>query len=127
MVVVAAVIVILGFFFFLKLFGIVEKSTKVVEISKSSFSVIRNPDLDDRQKEAQTQAFAKELFSLFFFITIGSMLAIALPFALIWLMEFVNLVKVEDVIETTLSIECILVTVCISVLYFWLLHKKKSK
>lgn len=120
MVLVGGIVVVLGFILFVKLFGIVEKSSKVIRIAKSSLTVVRDADLDDLQKEIVMQKHAKELFYLFFLIATGSIVALAIPFVLIWLMEYAELLTVDEVIDATLSWEFIAATVVLSIGFFWL-------
>ncbi len=127
MTLVGAIVVVLGFIIIVKLFNLVEKSTKVIGIAKSAVSIVRDADIDDYQKEIAMQKYAKELFFLFFLITTISLLAIAIPFSFIWLMERAELLTVNEVIDTTLSLEFITVTVVLSIIFFWLVRKKNSE
>ena len=120
-----AMVLLVGFVAFMKLFGLVEKSIKVVNIAKLSITIVQDASLDDNQKESMMQKHAKELFSLFFLITIGSIAALAIPFTLVWLMELANLLTVNDVIETTLSLKFIVIAILISIGWYWLMKKKK--
>ncbi len=127
MTLVGGIVVVLGFIIIVKLFKLVEKSTKVIGIAKSAVSIVRDADIDDYQKEIAMQKYAKELFFLFFLITTISLLAIAIPFSFIWLMERAELLTVNEVIDTTLSLEFITVTVVLSIIFFWLVRKKNSE
>ncbi len=123
----AGLILVIGFIIFLQLFGIVKKSAKVIEIAKNSTLIIQDVDLDDYQKEKAMQKNAKELFFLFLLISVGCSIALGIPFAMVWLMEFQKLLTVNDVIRLTLSWEFISATVVISLIYFWILHKIGKK
>lgn len=127
MVLVGAIVLVLGFIILVKLFGLIEKSKKVINIVRSSVAIVRDGNLDDYQKEITMQNHAKELLSLFFIITVGSVVALAIPFGLIWLMEFTKLLTVNEVIEVTLSLEFIAVTVIISFIGFWLMQERQAK
>lgn len=122
-----AVLLVVGFIIFMKLFSLAEKSLQVVHISKSAVKIVRNRNLNDHQKEIAMQKHAKELLSLFFSITLGSIVAITIPFAFIWLLEFVGILTVDAVIEITLSLEFIIATLVITIGYFWLIRKKNAK
>lgn len=117
------VAVLIGFIILMKLFGLVEKSIKVVDIAKLSITIVQNKNLNDYQKESMMKKNAKELFSLFFLITIGGIAALAIPFSLIWLMELTKLLTVSEVIETTLSVEFIIITIIISIGWYWLIKR----
>lgn len=121
---VGGIIIVLGFLIFIELFKIVEKSARVISISKSSMATMRDKSLGDDQKEVAMQKNAKSLFVLFFIITIGSALAVAIPLGIVWLMEQAKWLTVDEVIKTTLSWEFLGGTLVVSVAYFWLIRKK---
>lgn len=123
---IGGIVLVVGFFIFLNLFGVIEKSKKVINIAKLAASIVRDVSLDDYQKEIAMKKHSKRLFSLFFLITAGSLLALAIPFSIIWLMEFANILKVNEVIGMTLSLKFIVGTVIISIGYFLLITKKSS-
>ena len=78
MTIVGGIVIVVGFFIFLKLFGIVEKSTEVLKIAKLATSIVRDGSLDDYQKEIAMKKHSKRLFSLFLLITAGSALSLAI-------------------------------------------------
>ena len=127
MAVVGGIIIVLGFVVFTKVFGLVERSTKVINMAKSATTIVRDTNLDDYQKEIAMKKHTKELFSLFFLITTGSIAALAIPFGFIWLMEFVGLLRMHEVIDATLSLKFIAATVVLSSGFFWLTRKKSGK
>ena len=108
---------------FIKLFGLVRRTSRVTEVAKSVLEVIRNPSLEDHQKEMATQRYAKELFSLFFVIVAASLIALAIPLGIVWIMELANLLTVAEVIAGTLTLEFIGIAAVLSVILF-LLSKK---
>lgn len=124
---VGAVFLVIGFIIFMKFFSLVEKSSEVVTISKSAVKIVQNKNLADHQKEIAMQRHAKELMSLFFLITVGSIFALIIPFSFIWFLELVGLLRVDDVIQTTLSLEFIIATLIITIVYFWLIRGKSGK
>lgn len=121
------IIVVLGFVVLLKLFGLIERSKRVISIAKSSVTVMQDKEMDDLAKEKAMQKNATDLLVLFLIITVLSALAVALPFVLVWIMELIGLVTINEVIELTLSWEFILVAFVLSVAYFWLIRKKPKK
>jgi len=122
-----AVFLVIGFIIFMKLFSLVEKSSDAVNISKSAVQIVQNKNLTDHQKEIAMQKHAKELMSLFFLITVGSIFAVMIPFGFIWLLDLVGVLKLDGVIKTTLSLEFIIVTSIITIVYFWLIRGKSGK
>ena len=108
---------------FIKLFGLVRRTSRVAEVAKSVLAVIRDPSLEDRQKEIATQRYAKELFSLFFVIVGASLIELAIPLIIVWIMELADLLTVAEVIAGTLTLEFIGIAAVLSVILF-LLRKK---
>ena len=65
-----AIFLVIGFIIVLKVFKLVEKSTRVIDISRRAVADLRSSELDDDAKESAMQSHAKQLFGLFFLITI---------------------------------------------------------
>ena len=105
-----AIFLVIGFIFILKISGLVEKSTRVINISKQAMSQLRNPELSDDDKELAMQAHSKKLVVLFFLITIGGIAAVFLPFAMIWGLDHLGLISVDAVLGVALSWPFIVVT-----------------
>ncbi len=118
-------IVAAGFVGLVKLFGLVERNTEVIRISKSAFSIVGDKELDDLQKEKRMQKHAKELLTLFIIIITTSILAIAIPLGLVWLMDYAGLLSFNKVIDLLTSIEFILASVVISIVVVVLTRRKK--
>ena len=115
-----AIFLVIGFIFILKISRLVEKSTRVIEISKQAMLELRNPELSDDDKEIAMQAHSKQLVGLFFLITIGGIAAVFLPLAVIWGLDWLKLISVDAVLGVALSWPFIIVTsvVIIVVLVF---------
>jgi len=92
-----------SFAIFVRAFGLVEKSRKVVAVTGSSLALIRNPALDDEQKEAALRRDALLLFRLFFVLALGGAAALLVPAALIWSGDQFGVVSLEAVLRTTVS------------------------
>jgi hypothetical protein len=122
---VGAAILVVGFLVLIKYLKVIDKSSKVLIIAKESFAIVRDQEKSDMQKEIAMQKFAKELFLLFFVIMAGSLLALAIPAAIVWLMDLSGLLSFYDVIDTTFSWEFIASSVIVSVLVIWLMSRKK--
>lgn len=127
MVLIGGIIIAAGFVFCLKLFGVIERSRKVIEVSKSSLAVVRDTNLTDLQKEKTLQTNAKELLLSFILITAGSAAALIVSFGIIWLMELAGLLTVNEVIELTLSLEFIAASIILSVAIFWIIRIIRGK
>jgi hypothetical protein len=122
-----AIILVIGFLLLIKYLKVVEKSSKVITIAKQSIIIVRHSEISDMQKEKALQKNAKELLLLFLYIFTFSLLALAIPFALIWLMELLGLFSVQSVIETTLSWDFILGSLIISIIGIWFINRKNGK
>jgi hypothetical protein len=114
-----AVFLAVSFIVLIKIFGLVEKSTDVVHVTKLAFADLRNPDLDEEVKELALQRHAKQLFTLFFLLTLGSAASLALPMGLIWLLEQIRVLSLTAVMTTLLSWEFLLASAVVAAL-FWI-------
>lgn len=122
---VGATILVIGFLVLIKYLKVIEKSSKVLSIARQSIVIINDSEKSDLQKEIAMQKFAKELLLLFLVITAGSLLALAIPAALVWLMELAGLLSFQSVIDTTLSWEFIVGSIIVSVVVIWFMSRKK--
>jgi uncharacterized oligopeptide transporter (OPT) family protein len=98
-----AIFLVVGFIFILKITKLVDKSYRVIDISRQSMAVLRNADMSEDDKESAMQSHAKQLAGLFFLITIGGLAAIFLPLALIWGLDYLNLISVDAVLQVAFS------------------------
>jgi hypothetical protein len=117
-------ILVAGFVALIKIFGLVEKSSEVFNISKLALSDMQNPNLDDDAKEVALQHHAKRLFSLFFLLTLGGAVALLLPAGLLLLLEKMDLLSFSNVMTMTLSWEFLLVS-SVLIIAIILLAKKR--
>lgn len=120
MVLVGHLVLIIGFMIFMKVFGLVAKSYRVTSVAKSALDVVRDPNMDDRQKESATRQYSKELFSLFFVIAGASVVALGIPLVVIWVMDLANLVSLSEVIEGTITLEFLGIAAVISAIFILL-------
>lgn len=124
---VGAILLVMGFLVLINYLKVIEKSSKVIGIAKQSIVIVRDSEISDLQKERAMQKYAKELLLLFLFITAASLLALAIPFALVWLMELVGLLSIESVITTTLSWDFIVGSIVLSIIVIWIMSRKNDK
>lgn len=122
---IGAIILVIGFIVLIKYLKVIEKSSKVLIIAKQSIVIISDSKSSDLQKEIAMQKNAKELLLLFLIITLGSFIALAIPSALVWLMELAGFLSFQSVIDTTLSWAFIVGSIIISVVVMWLMGRKK--
>ena len=105
-----AIFLVVGFVALVRIFGLIRKCGDVFDLVKSSLAVLRNPSLDDDAKESALRSYATRLFSLFLFLTLGAALALALPAAVIWILDVLQVVSLRAVIDVTLSWQFLLGT-----------------
>ena len=105
-----AIFLVIGFIIVLKAFKLVEKSTRVIDISRRAVADLRSSELDDDAKESAMQSYAKQLFGLFFLITIGGIAAVFLPVAVIWELDRLQFVSLDAILRVALSWHFIIAT-----------------
>ena len=113
-----AIFLVIGFIFILKISNLVDKSTRVIDISKRAVTELRDAELSDDAKEAAMQSHAKQLIGLFVLITSGGIAAVMLPIAVIWGLDRLELVSIDAVMEVALSWPFIVVATILIVLAF---------
>lgn len=121
---VGATLLVAGFIALIKIFGLFEKSSEAIAVAKLAYADFRNPHLSDDAKEAALQGYAKNLFLLFFLITLGSVAALGLPIGLLWLLEQVNILSLSAVMATTLSWQFLLLSTILATVIFWVIRKR---
>jgi len=119
-----AIFLVIGFIFILKISRLVEKSTRVIDISKQAMAELRNPELSDDDKETAMQAHSKQLVGLFFLITIGGIAAVFFPLAVIWGLDWLELLSIGAVLDVALSWPFIVVT-CVLLIVVLVINPKR--
>ena len=119
-----AIFLVVGFIVILKISRLVEKSTRVIDISKQAMTELGNAEMSDDDKEVAMQGHAKKLVGLFFLITLGGIAAVFLPIAVIWGLERFDLVSVDAVLNVALSWPFLVAT---TVLIFIVLIVKRTQ
>src|SRR5262245_43286282 len=92
-----------AFVFLARVFGLTERSRRVLVTTRESMAVMRTASMSDDQKEAALQANAIALFKSFFTLSIGLALAALLPAALLWLCDRLGWLSFERVLAVSLS------------------------
>ena len=119
-------ILVVGFVVLLKALGLVDKADKVMSKSKESVAVIRNTEMGDDDKEQALQANSKQLFILFFQLTLGCLAALLLPTAVVWGLDKAGVMSFDEVIAFTLSWQFLLGTTLLLVVLFYVMRKRRS-
>jgi hypothetical protein len=121
---VGAVFLVVGFVALARVCALVERSKRVVVLAKQSLQSISNPDLDDDAREKALQRYAKELFFLFFAISLGSLTALGLPAGVVWLLDRAGLMSFESVVTVALSWRFLLSTTLIFTIFLAVYRKR---
>jgi hypothetical protein len=99
----AASFLVVGFVILYKLFALVEKSRRVFTITLQSLGIIQNSGLSDEEKERSLQKNATRMFSLFFQLLFGGVVALVIPIVLVWLAGRAGLLSFDSVMTVTFS------------------------
>lgn len=98
-----AIFLVIGFIVILKVSRLVDKSTRVINISRQAVAILRDSEMSDEDKESAMQSHAKQLIGLFFLITIGGVAAVVLPVVMIWGLDRLGLISLDAVLGVALS------------------------
>lgn len=120
-----AIWLVVGFITLIKILDIFSKSADAITAAKLAYADFKNPRLGDDAKEIALQGHAKKLFSLFLLITFGSIIALALPIGLLWLLEQIGILSLSVVMATALSWEFLLISTLFVTVVFWIARKHK--
>lgn len=108
--VIAATAWIAGFSLLLTIFGVVGKAIEVTAISRQALTDFQDKNMSDEDKESAFQGYAKRLFVHFFFISVGSAAAFALPGGALWLLGKTQWFSFEALIATATSWQFLIVS-----------------
>lgn len=102
-------------------FRLVPASLEAISTARRAAGVMRDPALDDDQKEGLIRAAALRLFGLFATITVRALLALLAPVAVVVLLAWLGLVELDAVIAASLSWPVILGSLILMAvaLVFW--------
>jgi len=99
----------------IKLLGLIDRSSRVVEISRSSLRELRDPALDDDATEALMREHTFELARLSAVLVLGMAIALAAPLPLLWVLQRSGIVSIHDVVGASTSWQFILTAVVLFV------------
>jgi len=119
-----AIFLVVGFVVVLKIAGLVEKATRVIDISKHAVAILRDPAMSDDDKESAMQSHAKQLAGLFLLLTLGGVAAIFLPLAVIWVFDRLELLSIDAVLHVALSWPFIIATTVVIILVLVVKRKR---
>lgn len=91
--------------------------------SRESLDALRDPSLDDREKEEALQAHSLRLFALLGILLGGSVLALGLPLGGVWLLDRAGAASFPRVLETLSRVD-FLVGATVVGLLAWSVYRK---
>lgn len=97
MIYLAALLVVAAFILALRLFHVVAVARDIIDRTRGATATLRAADLDDDAKERAIQATAGQLLVRFVSITLRAVGALAVPTALLWLLDVAGLVSMGAV------------------------------
>ena len=123
MVIFGAVIVVVTFAILIEVFKLVDMTGQVSALAKNAAGVLRDPILSDDKKEVALQKATLKLFRLFAMLVVGSLLALFLPLAAIWLFSFVGIFDFQAVLKMLQRWDFLLASTILGVFIFLLVRK----
>lgn len=98
-----ALLMVAGFVVIFVALRLVQRARMVNQIAQAAMQLVGNKDIDEEEKEKQMQAYAVRLFGLFLILTVGGAAAVFAPLGVVWLLEQVGLMSMDDVLAVVMS------------------------
>lgn len=93
-----AALVVVVFALVLERLRLPDRARETGRRARESVDVLRDPELDDREKESALQEQSLRLFVLLGILLGGSLLALGLPLLGVWLLELAGVSSLESVL-----------------------------
>ncbi len=122
----AALFVVAAFVVVARLLRVPAQAHAVVNRSRAAFAALRDPGLDERQREQAARQHAGRLLWLCLGIVAATAAAIALPFGLVALLGVAGAVDFEAVVRCTVSPLFFLVALPLGTVTALLLRERRS-
>lgn len=103
-----AVLVVVAFAVALEALGLPERAREVVRRSGECVHLLRDPSLDDAERERGLQRQAVRLFGLLGILAGGAALALGVPLAAVWLLERAGVASLPGVLEVLERVDFLL-------------------
>lgn len=110
-----AALVVVVFALVLERLRLPDRARETGERARASLDVLRDPELDDREKETALQEQSLRLFGLLGILLGGSLLALGLPLLGVWLLELAGVSSLEAVLGVLERPDFLLATVVVGV------------
>ena len=119
MIIAAAALAVLLFAVALKYSGIYPLTLDVIASARAAASVIRNPSLDDDQREVRVQKAALHLFKRAAQIILLTVAVVGIPLIALVALDAVGLAELEAVFALMMRWDFILIATVIAIALFW--------
>jgi hypothetical protein len=121
--VIGATLVVIAFAVLAHYIGLIDWTGEVTRHARKATAVLQNSALDDLAKEKAMQSAAIELFKLLGLLTGGSIIAVALPIAAVWLADAAGVLSFDAVMAMLIRWEFLLAATVIGFAVFFLLRR----
>lgn len=121
-----AALVVVAFALAIERLALPERARETGRRARQSLDVLRDPSLDDRQKEEALQEQARRLFGLLGILAGGSVLALGLPLAAVWLLELGGVASLEAVLGVLQRLDFLVGTAVAGVLAYLVIRKARG-
>lgn len=121
--IVAVVLSILGFVGIFLYLGIVSVAVSAIDTSRAAFAAVRDPALDEDEKERAAQQASLRLFGALWKLVYKSALALLGAIVPVLLMDAAGLVDAAAVTEFLSSWQALL-GICVLMLFLWIVFRR---
>jgi hypothetical protein len=121
--VIGASFVVIGFAVLAHYIGLIRWTGEVMLHARRANEVLRDGNLDDFAKEKAVQSVAIEMFKLLGLLTGGSIIAVALPLAVVWLAGAAAILSFDAVMAMLIRWEFLLAATVVGTVVFFLLRR----
>lgn len=118
-----AALVVVTFAAMIERFGLVGHAREVVARSRESLDLVRDRSLDDDAKEKRLQRHAVRLAQLVVILAGGSLLALGLPLAGVWLLDLIGVGSLGRVLSVLQRIDFLAATMALGLFGVLLLRR----
>ena len=112
---VAALFVLVAFLVLVRVLRIPDRTTQIMRRGRLAAADLKNPKLDEREKERAVQAHAVRMFLMFLVISGCFLVALAVPLGIVALLELGGVVDSQAVLEVSVSWEFLIVALVIGI------------
>jgi hypothetical protein len=121
--VIGASFVVIAFAVLAHYIGLIRWTGEVMRHAQRANQVLQNSALDDFTKEKAVQSVAIALFKLLGLLSLGSIVAVALPLALVWLAGLAGMLSFDAVMAMLVRWEFLLAATVVGTALFFLLRR----